>query len=55
MVSVVDVQRVVSDFNGTNGQCAFNSNLDIVADSVVNILDLQSVLDRVGHTAPLPA
>jgi hypothetical protein len=53
-INILDAQRVLNIFNRTQGQCAFNSDLDIVPDKVINILDVQSVLNRFGQSAPFP-
>jgi hypothetical protein len=54
MVNTADAQRVLDIFSRTQGQCGFNSDLDIVADHTINILDVQSVLNRSGQSAPFP-
>lgn len=51
-VDILDVQRVLNQFNQACGGCQFNGDLDIVEDCAINILDVQSVLNRFGQRAP---
>ena len=38
-------------FNEILGNYAFKSDMDIVVDAVINVLDVQSVLNRFGQQA----
>lgn len=51
-VDILDVQRGLNIFNTTTGDCIYNSDLDIVVDGVVNILDIQGVLNRFSEVVP---
>jgi hypothetical protein len=51
-VDILDVQRGLNIFNTKTGDCNYNSDLDIVADGVVNILDIQGVLNRFSEVVP---
>ena len=51
-IDIMDAQRVLTAFTAQPGDCRFNSDLDIVADQIINVLDVQSVLNRFGESAP---
>lgn len=51
-VDILDVQRGLNIFNTKTGDCNYNSDLDIVVDGAVNILDIQGILNRFSEIIP---
>lgn len=54
VVDIRDVQRGLNVFGVMAGECAFNSDIDVVPDAVIDIRDVQSVLNRFGQRGPFP-
>ena len=52
VVNALDGDRILDAFFGAAGTCAFNPDLDVVANGVIDVLDLQRVLNRYGEAAP---
>jgi len=51
-VDIIDVQYGLNILNATETQCKFNPDIDVVQDGTINVLDIQSILNFVGQTAP---
>jgi hypothetical protein len=54
-VNILDVQRGLTMFNACVDDNIFNTDLNVVIDapfSCINILDIQSVLNRFNETEP---
>lgn len=51
-VNIIDVQRGLNLFDSMIGDNDFNSDMNVVVDNTINILDIQGILNRLDETAP---
>lgn len=51
-VDTTDVQVLLDSFRTTQGECAFNPDVDVALSGTIDATDLQRLLNRFGAVAP---